>query len=57
MVTVTNERLSCNEGILHVNEFLEWVVAKFNIKCGVVHEYNLHNSNLGVDHFSPLFVC
>lgn len=53
MVPVTNERLSCNEFILHVNEFLEWVPVEFNVKCGVVHEYNLHKSN---SEFAHLFL-
>lgn len=57
MVHVTNERLSCNEGIPHIQEFLKWVPVEFNIKCGVVLKDNAHSSNLGVVHFSPLFVC
>ena len=56
MVHVTNERLSHNEGILHSQEFFKWVPAEFNLKCGVVHEDNIHNSNSGVVHLFS-FVC
>ena len=55
MVPITNERLSHNEGILHIQEFLEWVPAEFNVKCGVVLKDNSHNSNLGVSHLFSSF--